>query len=418
MSVSARLARARPGDPPSSLAAQSPQSFLPFLLVFFFVCLCFFLKKGCFRLYPKLMEAVKPQSWTRPPSPVCAQGGLPDRALRERKRITSPPQNSRHPRGHPSSPAACAAGQGGKPLAGYPGDGHVPRDSGTCSQRGDSSKQPGWPEQEGPSLPPHTPLQSQGGDGGCSLLCVCGAASGNFSRVCVGRCPQGRKVIGAEPGAWAIQMPWAQSLTSLSLNFISHETLAGSNRGESTRAICVLAWPGVSRVNGSTGAGQGVALGKDFSASDEALLPRRHGISETRESGRVTRPQRPVCPSSSPPETNSHAGTSLKQGCLEASLPGTGRPRDPGCQLGASSCNLPAATGLPHFLVCGAKSEGRHVTLGDTDETGVRAETPALSASRTRTGRRDEAALKPCNTYLLFFFPPQWNRWPGGKRSD
>ena len=49
---------------------------------------------------------------------------------------------------------------------------------------------------------------------------------------------------------------------------------------------------------------------------------------------------------------------------------------------------------------------------------GARAETPALSAGRTRTGRRDEAALKLCNTHLLLFFPPQWNRWPGGKRSN
>lgn len=24
----------------------------------------------------------------------------------------------------------------------------------------------------------------------------------------------------------------------------------------------------------------------------------------------------------------------------------------------------------------------------------------------------------PCNTHLLFFLPPQWNRWPGGERRD
>lgn len=35
------------------------------------------------------------------------------------------------------------------------------------------------------------------------------------------------------------------------------------------------------------------------------------------------------------------------------------------------------------------------------------AETPALSAGKNRTGRRDQAASKPRNTHLLFFFPPQ-----------
>lgn len=47
----------------------------------------------------------------------------------------------------------------------------------------------------------------------------CEGASGSLSWVCVGRYLQGTKNIGAGPGEWAIQMPQAQSLTSLSLNF-------------------------------------------------------------------------------------------------------------------------------------------------------------------------------------------------------
>lgn len=94
------------------------------------------------------------------------------------------------------------------------------------------------------------------------VLWVCRGACRNLSWVCVGRCLQGRKVIGAGPGERAIQMPRAQSLTSLSLNFISQETLAGSSGGESTRVICVLASPGVSRVMDPLERGKGWPLAR------------------------------------------------------------------------------------------------------------------------------------------------------------
>lgn len=159
-------------------------------------------------------------------------------------------------------------------------------------------------------------------------------------------------------------MPRAQSLTSLSLNFISQETLAGSSGGESTRVICVLASPGVSRVMDPLERGKGWPLARTPPHWTELCF---HGsMAALKPEGGVTQPQSPECPSSSPPETSPHAGTSLKHGCLKALLPGTDRPREPGCQLGSSSCNhLPAATGPPRFLVCGAKSKGRWVTLGN-----------------------------------------------------
>lgn len=94
-------------------------------------------------------------------------------------------------------------------------------------------------------------------------------------------------------------------------------------------------------MNGCIGAGQGVALGKDFTAVDEALLPQQ--LWNWME-WRVT-----VRPRTAPPRAG--ARVALSTALSHA---------DPG----ASSCSLPAATGPPHFLVCGWKSEGRRVTLG------------------------------------------------------
>lgn len=99
-----------------------------------------------------------------------------------------------------------------------------------------------------------------------------------------------------------IQMPRAQSLTSLSLNFISQETLAGSNRGESTRAICVLASPGVSRVMDPLERGKGWSLARTpllwlklcFRGSMAALKPERVGGLHGHRGQRVLAPLLPT----------------------------------------------------------------------------------------------------------------------------
>lgn len=245
----------------------------------------------------------------------------------------------------------------------------------------------------------------------CSVPWLCEGVSGNLFWVCVGRSLQGTKNIGAGPGEWVIQMPQAQSLTSLSLNFISQETLAGSNRGESTWAICVLARPGVSGVMDPLERGKGWPLART------SLLWMKfwfHGGSETRQSGRVTRTG-PACPSSCSPDIHPQVDTSLKQGaskhrCLAEAEPGS---------LAAIQVHPPATYLQLQVLLLSLsveqKARGGVLCLR---WEGARTETRAPSARGTGTGRRGEADPKPCNTHLLFFFPPQWNRWPGGKSSN
>ena len=199
------------------------------------------------------------------PSPVPGQEGSSTPRKRAHQR---PRTNSTRPLLHPTGPAACTArGSAANPSLCIPGEGHAPQDSGTRSQRSRWARgvffqsSQGGREQERPSLR-RPRCKPRAETAGCSVPWVCAGASRNLSWVCVGRCLQGRKVIGAGPGEWAIQMPRAQSLTSLSLNFISQETLAGSNTGESTRAICVLASPGVSRVMDPLERGKGWLLAR------------------------------------------------------------------------------------------------------------------------------------------------------------
>jgi len=212
-----------------------------------------------------------------------------------------------------------------------------------------------------------------------------------------------------------IQMPRAQSLTSLSLNFISHETLAGSNRGESTRAICVLASPGVSRVMDPLERGKGRPLARtallwvklSLHGGMAALKPDRveglHGRTDQRVLAPLLLRQTPtqVLPWST--------------GASEHRCPAQA---DAG-SLAASWVHPPTTyLQLQVFLISlsverKARGDVLHWAAWLRREAGR-----ALSAGSTRTGRGDEAALKPCDTHLLCFFPPQWNRWPGGKRSN
>lgn len=157
-----------------------------------------------------------------------------------------------------------------------------------------------------------------------------------------------------------------------------------------------------------------MALGKDFSALDGVLVPWQHGGSETRQSGRVTRTG-PARPSSCSASINPQVGTSLKQGALKHHCLAEAEPG----RLAAVWVHPPATYLQLQVLLLPLSVEQK--ARGDVlrlRREGARAETRVLSAGRTGTGRRDGADPKPCNTHLLFFFPPQWNRWPGGKRSN
>lgn len=192
---------------------------------------------------------------------------------------------------HPENASGQRAPRKQRSTANPSGEGHVPQDLGTRSPRSRWARGVFLRSRQGGRSGSVPPSAGPGANPGArwpaapSCVCVCAAASGNLSRLCVGRCLQGRKGIGAGPGEWVIQMPRAQSLTSLSLNFISQETLAGSNRGESTRAICVLAWPGVSRVMDPLERGKGWSLARTpllwmklcFRGSIAALKPERVG---------------------------------------------------------------------------------------------------------------------------------------------